>query len=109
MPEWKKMMNFPQSFEEGRQEYSKPVEVSRTIEKEYSEVPKVVKQETREVRTTSQKDHIITPSSIKKKTEPSLIIEPDKDTLVNGIIWSEVLGPPRALKSHRQSRQMPKR
>jgi hypothetical protein len=108
VPEWKKMMDFPQSFEEVRQEYSKPVTVSPTVVKEYNEVPKVVKQDNREARTP-QKERRVNPTHVETKTQPSISMDPDRDALINGIIWSEVLGPPRALKSHRQSRQMPKR
>jgi hypothetical protein len=108
MPDWKKMMDFPQTFEEARQEYSKPVEVTPAIVKDYTEAPKVVKQEHREARA-SLKDRRVNPTKVETKAQPTLNMEPDRDTLVNGIIWAEVLGPPRALKSHRQSRQMPKR
>ncbi|MFT9598904.1 hypothetical protein [Mesobacillus sp.] len=41
----------------------------------------------------------------REEKEPEIIIQPDRDTLVEGIIWAEVLGKPRAKRPYNAVRR----
>jgi hypothetical protein len=113
-PEWKKMLNLPPLFEEvpPSREVSLPkkeqVENQSKILQEYYQVKN--REETEElrniVRKEPQRNQKVTLSTM---TQEQVIYTPDKEKIIDGIIWSEILGPPRAVKSHSSRRAVNRR
>ncbi|WP_413308686.1 hypothetical protein AA0X95_10695 [Bacillus sp. 1P10SD] len=78
------------------------------FEKEYEQV----RQESESSRTRmaaarKQAEKIIVPSKVDnhQQAESSSLEHPDLNTLVNGIIWSEILGEPRAKRPYFSKRR----
>lgn len=41
----------------------------------------------------------------REQKEPEVVFQPDRDTLLEGLIWAEVLGKPRAKRPHNPLRR----
>jgi hypothetical protein len=112
--EWKKVMNIPQTLNEGRQVETKHTRVSQEhpqtkgqLAQEYYDVKN--KTEINQPKEYSRKDSSLQRKEMNKKVvnaevDASVDHTPTKDTLIDGIVWAEILGPPRAYKSHSERR-----
>jgi hypothetical protein len=104
-PEWKKVFDLPEMTyeelpkEEVKREYvAPPVKVATDL----YHIEKAKEKTDSKVAISSEKIRdIIAEGEIKDEIE----ITPKKQQLVNGIVWSEILGPPRALKQHSHKRR----
>jgi hypothetical protein len=110
-PEWKKVLNIPQTLNEGRRVESKPPKEQRQnkskLAKEYYEIKSNT--ERNQPKETGRNDAAFQRKEMNKdvrKAELDGIVDlsPNKDTIIDGIVWAEILGPPRAYKSHSQRR-----
>jgi hypothetical protein len=108
-PEWKKVMNIPQTLNEG-----KPVEKRAPREpRQHQQNRSQLREEYYEVKGRNEIDQpkvsafkrIDTNKKVvNDEVDASVDLTPTKDTLIDGIVWSEILGPPRAYKSHSHRR-----
>jgi hypothetical protein len=114
-PEWKKVLNIPETINDGRRmetrapreprEDREPLQTSNQLAKEYYEVKsntekKQSKENTRKDSANHRKD--INKTVVNHEVLTSVDLTPTKDTLTDGIVWAEILGPPRAYKAHSQ-------
>jgi hypothetical protein len=114
-PEWEKEINYPHTFNEDRQEKqrlstekaqknSKLAQEFYHIEKN-SDITLVNKQtNARKDATPPRKDNAQMDVVIKSGKDDRLELSPSKEKVIDGVIWAEILGPPRAIKSHSQKR-----
>lgn len=109
IPEWKKVMDIPQTLNEGRRVETRPSreprQQSSQLAKEYYEVKSNA--EINQPTENPRKDSAFQRKEPSKKVvnaevDGSIDLSPSKDTLIDGIVWAEILGPPRAYKSHSQ-------
>lgn len=112
--EWKKIMNIPQTINEGRQVKTKHPSVSQ----EHSQTKSQLAQEYYDVKNktninksneNARKDSALQRKEMNIKVvydevDAGVDLTPTKDTLIDGVVWSEILSPPRAYKSHSQRR-----
>jgi hypothetical protein len=110
-PELKKVLNIPQTQNEGQRVETRPPrelrQNSRQLANEYFEVKSNIeinqpKENARKNSASHRKESNIVPVNAKLNT--SYDTSPSKDTLIDGIVWAEILGPPRAYKSHSQGK-----
>jgi hypothetical protein len=107
IPELKKVMNIPQTLNEGRRVEKKsprePRQNSSQLARDYYEVKS--NSEINQPKDTTRKDSAFQRKELNHKVvnaeaEAGIDLLPTKDTLIDGIVWAEILGPPRAYKSH---------
>jgi hypothetical protein len=118
-PEWKKWIDFPQTFEEGRADVTRPQREESTntskLAQEYYELknPSGRQSERSNVMKTStpNKQETSTRTVVKDEVKESVDFDlsPSKENIIDGIIWAEILGPPRAIKSHSSRSVTPRR
>lgn len=108
-PEMKKVMNIPQTLNEGRRVDTRPPREPRQnssqLAKEDYEVNSnaeinKLKENTRKDLATQRKE--LNKKVVNAKVDACIALSPSNDTLIDGIVWAEILGPPRAYKSHSQ-------
>lgn len=107
-PDWKKMMNFPQMFDEPRQEVSSPSKEQQVTKSKLAQEYYEHKQTTEITKTrntprkesTSQRKEV----EVRNKVEEKVGFSQSKENIIDGVIWAEILGPPRANKSHSHRR-----
>jgi hypothetical protein len=105
-PEFKKVLKIPQTQNEGRNVESRPPrQNSRQVASEYNEVKSKIEinqpKENARKNSASHRNEI-NKETVNAKLNTSYDSSPSKDTLIDGIVWAEILGPPRAYKSHSQ-------
>jgi hypothetical protein len=107
-PEWKKVMDIPQTLNE-----DKRVETRTPREpREHQQNRNQLQQEYNRAKSKAEIDQPKVQAIQRIETNKKVVITevdasdltPTKDTLIDGIVWSEILGPPRAYKSHSQRR-----
>jgi hypothetical protein len=110
-PELKKVLNIPQTRNEGRgvetRSPREPRQNSSQLANEYFEVQS--KTEINQPKENARKNSASQRKEIGKKSvnaelDTSIDLSPSKDTLIEGIVWAEILGTPRAYKSHSQGK-----
>jgi hypothetical protein len=115
-PELKKVLNIPQTLNEGRRVEPRPSREPRQnssqLAKEYYEVKNNI--EINQPKENIRKDSANQKKELYKKVvnaevDAGIDLSPSKDTLIDGIVWAEILGPPRAYKSHSQRKAPYKR
>jgi hypothetical protein len=105
-PNWKKVMDIPPIFEEmpTSREVSAPkkeqVEHQSKLLQDYYQVKnkEIARDSSRE--NTRKESQRISKAIEKPIRQESNVLTPDKEKMIDGIIWSEILGPPRSVKSH---------
>lgn len=104
-------------IQEARNHDVTPVIPKRNIEKEYADrkkqaeeqmqvlkdKQKVLEKSAQSLQAASAMRSKRVDSSPKKEGKPAISIE--KQKLVDGVVWAEILGPPRALSPHKSIRQ----
>jgi hypothetical protein len=110
-PELKKVLNIPQPQNGGGRVETRPPREQRQNSsqsaKEYYEVKSNIeinqpKENARKSSASQRKE--INKEPVNDKFNKSYDPSPSKDTLIDGIVWAEILGPPRAYKSHSQGK-----
>jgi hypothetical protein len=108
-PDSKKVVNIPQTLNEGKRVETRSPRVPREVQQNRNQLQQ-------EYNDSKSKTEIDQPKvaafqrietnkkMINTEVDASLDLTPTKDTLIDGIVWSEILGPPRAYKSHSQRR-----
>jgi hypothetical protein len=86
-----------------------PQNVIKDIEKEYVQVRQESEaRRTRMAVTRQQAERVIAPTTKVNQQETTIPVafeNPDANTIVNGIIWSEILGEPRAKRPYDSKRR----
>jgi hypothetical protein len=116
-PDWKKMMNFPQTFNEERHEKTStqldhPINKSK-LAQEYYEVKKTNEKQRKEYVNpiqsrqgpVSKRLDSAKSNAVNSEVESVIDLSPTKEKVIDAVIWSEILGPPRALKPHSTRRE----
>jgi hypothetical protein len=110
-PELKKVLNIPQTRNEGRvvetRSPREPRQNNSQLANEYYEVKSNIeinqpKENARKNSASQGKE--ISKKPVNTKLDTSYDLSLSKDTLIDGIVWAEILGPPRAYKSHSQGK-----
>ncbi|EKN64677.1 hypothetical protein BABA_23058 [Neobacillus bataviensis LMG 21833] len=76
---------------------------NRTLEQEYNQVRKESESSRKALAASRLQREKMKEQTIevsKDECEPSISMEPNAQTLVNGIIWAEILGEPRSKKPY---------
>jgi hypothetical protein len=111
-PEWKKVLDIPQTLNESKRVETRTPREPREP-REHQQNRNQLQQEYNKAKNKTEIDQPKVQAFQRKETNKKVVISevdasvdltPTKDTLIDGIVWSEILGPPRAYKSHSQRR-----
>ncbi|MBT2677448.1 hypothetical protein J7E38_00465 [Bacillus sp. ISL-35] len=97
----------PSRDKRGQSPVDSGVEVLTDIQKKYQERKRQT-EESAKKQQTGRMSSSQTSGRLNQKREQvqtEVVFQPDKDTLVEGLIWAEVLGKPRAKKHYNPSRR----
>jgi hypothetical protein len=84
-----------------KQELSKPLEKKEeTIEEKYHQVKEIVVKENQLSRNEPDQMMPVIESQKQRVQDEKNIMSNDSNTILNGLIWSEILGEPRSRKPH---------
>ena len=86
-----------------QEETNPPVQRSREVVHQRKAVEEVSMVNSQPADISNSKEEFVPNKDAQKKTERAPIV--DDQTLVNAVIWSEILGPPRARKTHYKQRR----
>ncbi|HLO11921.1 MAG TPA: hypothetical protein VK190_06780 [Pseudoneobacillus sp.] len=109
--EWKRRKQFPRTFYESSPEATRaPLEQSsnrRKFIQDYEEIKKNTAKDQIITQTNDRKDSSLQrKDTLKKDVFKSdmvdLDISPSKQNVIDGVVWAEIIGPPRALRPHLQ-------
>jgi DNA mismatch repair ATPase MutL len=114
-PEWKKMIPNQESYPEVTRSSSNPIAPQkRKIAQEYYEIKETyedstTKEKSTNARKNSERRENAKKNVVKSEIEQHLDLSPRKENVIEGVVWAEILGPPRAFKPHSARRITPRR
>lgn len=107
--EWKKAMDIPQTLNEDKRVETRTPREPREQQQNRNQLQQEYNKAKSKAEIDQPKAQAFQRIETNKKVvitevDASVDLTPTKDTLIDGIVWSEILGPPRAYKSHSQRR-----
>jgi hypothetical protein len=106
--DWKKMLGIPETINDNQPTDLNPRTEMKSeignLTQEYYEIKtksEVYQPQVREQRRNTRAVPLKKNEDVTLITKDEIIdLTPNKENIIEGIVWSEILGPPRALKSH---------